>query len=98
MAQHLGKAISLLLEYEVKLDVAAADIAAFGAPGECMALVRRGHERRRAAILKRALRLAGVKTERSLWELASRRGLTRRHREDLHGRLYDRLMPPYPYR
>ena len=58
--RQLGKAISILVHQTASEHFAHADIAAFGAPGECHTLVRRNEERRWRLAVRRARAVSGM--------------------------------------
>lgn len=64
--QHLGKALTLLLEVEKEDAVIGNDLADFYAPIECYALAYAGRPRRYRMARRRALHAAGVRNMRLL--------------------------------
>ncbi len=65
MAQ-LGKALSILLQFERECSEFYEDLAAFHAPSECYDDVNRGQKRRFRRVRKRACAAAGVKNLKQL--------------------------------
>lgn len=58
---NLGRALSVIARHEACEAVMHEDVSAFGAPGECHALVSRGEDRRLRQARKVAAGIAGVR-------------------------------------
>ncbi|QIG66743.1 hypothetical protein EVB27_073 [Rhizobium phage RHph_TM16] len=91
--RQVGKALGILATFEAKEIVMHADIAAFGAPGECHGLVSKGEAKRAREARRHAKAVSGL----------SRRGFNQELRKWKNtcfiqravSRIADRLNPYY---
>jgi hypothetical protein len=92
LIRNLGKALGIMALQDVREDIMHDDISAWGAPSECHELVASGEDDRRRRARRHAEAVA-QRPYRIIKREAKQRGFTRRHADQLNGRLHAKYNP-----
>jgi len=91
--QNLGRAFTIIAEWHAKEQALHADVAAFGAPGECHAMVSRGESKREREARRLARSVSGL--SRRQFNMAFKAVRRLRGWQRLEGQVYHRILEPW---